>query len=154
MAGINKTIIIGNIGKEPRFSVTQSGMAVNSFRVAVTKKRKNGDKQTTWFSVVTWGRTAEFVRDYLNKGSQVYIEGELREGKPWTNREGVTIKELEVHADVLQSLGGEQRGQGRNRAGEVQSRQGYQGQTGFQGEFGGGGGFVPPGPEVEDDIPF
>ncbi len=72
MAGVNKIIIVGNLGRDPEIKYTKDGKAVCNFSVAVTE-RKGQDAE--WFNIVAWEKLAEICGEYLNKGSQVYIEG-------------------------------------------------------------------------------
>ena len=111
MAGINKIILIGNIGRDPEVRYSQgSNTAVAEFSLAVTEKRKDregrwGD-QTEWFKVISFGRTAEnYVAKYLKKGQRVYVEGRLEIDR-WVNREGKDQVTLKVVANDIQGLGG------------------------------------------------
>lgn len=111
MAGINKIILIGNIGRDPEVRYSQgSNTAVAEFSLAVTEKRKDregrwGD-QTEWFKVISFGRTAEnYVAKYLKKGQRVYVEGRL-EIERWVNRDGKDQVTLKVVANDIQGLGG------------------------------------------------
>lgn len=81
MAGVNKAIIIGNIGQDPKVNQTQSGKTVARFTVATSKKYKQQDgsmaENTQWHNIVAWNKLGEIVRDYCHKGSKVYVEGEI-----------------------------------------------------------------------------
>lgn len=76
MSGVNKVIIVGNVGKKPERRVTQSGQTVTNFSVCVNEKF-DGKERATWINVTTWGNQAEACAQYLDKGRQVYIEGRL-----------------------------------------------------------------------------
>jgi single-strand DNA-binding protein len=80
--GLNKVMIIGNLGADPEMRFTPSGQSVTNFRVAVTRNWKNADGQqqeeTEWFSIEAWGRLGEVANEYLSKGRKVYVEGRLR----------------------------------------------------------------------------
>jgi single-strand DNA-binding protein len=82
MAGLNKVMIIGNLGRDPEMRYLPSGTAVTTFPVAVSRSWKNAEGQvqeeTEWFNVVAWDKRAEFANEYLRKGRRVYIEGRLR----------------------------------------------------------------------------
>ncbi len=112
---MNKTMIIGNLGKEPDFRQTQSGTAVATFSVATTERWKNaeGEKQehTEWHRIVAWRRLAEICRDYLDKGSKVYICGKLRT-RSWEDQDGITHYTREIIAEELEMLGGSGQGAG------------------------------------------
>ena len=108
MAGINKVILIGNLGKDPELRYTASGVPVATFTVATTeewKDKNTGDKQghTEWHRVVAWRRLGEICGEYLHKGSKVYIEGKLRT-RAWEDRDGNTRYTTEIVAQTLQIL--------------------------------------------------
>lgn len=105
--GINKVILIGNLGRDPETRYTQSGSAVTNLRVATTegwRDRQSNEMQerTEWHTVVCFTRLAEVARDYLHKGSKVYIEGSLRTSS-W-EQDGQTRYRTEVIARDLQML--------------------------------------------------
>lgn len=105
----NKIIIVGNLGRDPELRYTPQGNAVCNFSMATNEKRrdKSGELQdlTTWFRVTLWGRQAENASKYLQKGSQVYIEGRLRVDE-WTDRDGNQRQTLDVNATDMQFLSG------------------------------------------------
>ena len=108
--GINKVILIGNLGKDPETRYMPSGSAVTNLRIATTesfKDRETGEQQerTEWHSVVFYGKLAEIAGEYLKKGSQVYIEGRLRTRK-WQDKEQKDHYSTEIIADQMQMLGG------------------------------------------------
>ena len=82
MAGVNKVILIGNLGADPEMRYTADGTAVCNFRIATTEKFKdrqgNMQERTEWFQIVAWRKLAEICGQYLSKGKQVYIEGKIR----------------------------------------------------------------------------
>jgi single-strand DNA-binding protein len=108
MAGINKIILVGNLGKDPEVRYAQSGIAVCKLRLAVTERVKDGDDgwkdATEWFTITTFGKTAENAGQYLQKGRQVYVEGRLKSDK-YKDKEGVERTSVEVIANTLQYLG-------------------------------------------------
>lgn len=107
MAGVNKVIIVGNLGRDPEVRFTQGGSAVCNLSVAVGERVKKGEAwedHTEWFRVVVFGKTAENAGQYLQKGRQVYVEGKLRQRE--YEKDGQKQRSTEVVADVLQWLGG------------------------------------------------
>ncbi len=108
MMGINKVILIGNLGRDPELRYTASGQAVANFTIATTESRTNkgGDRQdfTEWHRIVAWGRLAEICGEYLSKGRMVYIEGTLRT-RSWEDKEGRKRWTTEVLARNMQMLG-------------------------------------------------
>ncbi|MCC7460986.1 MAG: single-stranded DNA-binding protein [Gammaproteobacteria bacterium] len=108
--GINKVILIGNLGADPETRSMPSGMNVTNLRLATSeswKDKQTGEMQerTEWHSVALFGRLAEISAQYLRKGSQVYIEGRLRTRK-WQDKEGRDRYTTEIVADEMQMLGG------------------------------------------------
>ena len=108
--GINKVILVGNLGQDPETRNMPSGDAVTNISVATSeqwKDKKTGDQKerTEWHKVAFFGRLAEIAAEYLRKGSQVYVEGKLRTRK-WQDRDGNDRWTTEVIADELQMLGG------------------------------------------------
>ncbi len=108
--GINKVIIVGNLGQDPETRYMPSGSAVTNFTVATNeswKDKQTGEQKdrTEWHRVAMFGRLAEVAAEYLRKGSQVYIEGKLRTRK-WPDRDGKDRYTTEIIADEMQMLGG------------------------------------------------
>ena len=108
--GINKVILVGNLGADPDTRYMPSGSAVTNIRVATSeswKDKSTGDPQerTEWHRVVFFGKLAEIAAEYLRKGSQVYVEGSLRTRK-WQDREGRDRWTTEIVANEMQMLGG------------------------------------------------
>ena len=107
--GINKVILVGNLGQDPETRYMPSGGAVTNLRLATSeswKDKQTGEPQerTEWHSVAMFGRLAEIAAEYLRKGSQVYIEGKLRTRK-WQDKSGNDRYTTEVIADEMQMLG-------------------------------------------------
>jgi single-strand DNA-binding protein len=114
--GINKVILVGNIGKDPETRYMPNGKAVTNFSVATSESwtdRTSGDKQerTEWHNVVLFEKLAEIAAEYLKKGSQVYIEGSLRTRK-WQDKEGKDRYTTEIVGRDMQMLGGRSGGGG------------------------------------------
>jgi len=110
MKGINRAIIIGNLGKDPELRHTGSGLAIASITVATTESWKDGQtgeqkERTEWHRVSAFGRLAEIMGKYLKKGSQVYIEGKIQTRK-WQDKDGQDRYTTEIIADEMQMLGG------------------------------------------------
>ncbi len=108
--GVNKVIIIGNLGQDPDTRYMPSGSAVTNLRVATNeswKDKQTGEQKdrTEWHSIAMFGRLAEISAEYLRKGSQVYIEGKLRTRK-WQDKQGNDRYTTEIVADEMQMLGG------------------------------------------------
>ena len=135
--GVNKAILLGNLGKDPEVRYTQSGSAVANFSIATTERRKQGEEwvdHTEWHNIVVFGKTAENCGQYLQKGSQIYLEGRIQTRK-WEDRDGNTKYMTEVVAFDVQFLS---RTKGQGEGG------GYGGGGG--GNYGGGSGGRPQGP--------
>jgi single-strand DNA-binding protein len=118
-SGVNKVILIGNLGRDPEVRYTPGGQAVANFTIATNEAwtDKSGQKQerTEWHRIVVWGKQAELCGEYLSKGRQVYIEGRLQT-REWTNKEGAKQYTTEVVANQVVFLsGGDRSGQGRGR---------------------------------------
>lgn len=115
MAGVNKVILVGNLGKDPEIKNFDNGGSVARFSVATSEnyKDKNGERQTKteWHNVVCWRKLAEIAEKYLTKGSQVYIEGKLRT-RSYNDAQGVLKYTTEVEADTFTMLGSRQDGGG------------------------------------------
>jgi len=144
MAGVNKVLLIGRLGRDPEVRYTPDGTAIANFSIATSeewKDKKTGEKQerTEWHKIVAFRRLGEICGEYLSKGRQVYIEGRLQT-RDWQDKDGNKRYTTEIVASQMQMLG---------------SRDAYD-------NTGGGSGFkkndMPPGPEFsgsqDDDIPF
>ncbi|MDH5824053.1 single-stranded DNA-binding protein [Luteimonas sp. RD2P54] len=111
--GINKAILVGNLGNDPETKYTQGGMAITKISLATTSVRKDRDgnpqENTQWHRVTFFGKLGEIAAEYLRKGSQVYVEGEIRYDK-YTGQDGVEKYFTEIVANEMQMLGG--RGEG------------------------------------------
>jgi single-strand DNA-binding protein len=115
--GVNKVILVGNLGKDPEVRYTPNGKAVANLALATSESWKDQSGQvqekTEWHRVSIFGKLAEIAGEYLRKGSQIYIEGKLQTRK-WTNKEGQDQYTTEIHLDpfngVMQMLGGKSEG--------------------------------------------
>jgi single-strand DNA-binding protein len=136
MAGLNKVMLIGRLGRDPEIRYSQQGIAVVNFSIATSEQwtdKNTGDRQekTEWHRIVVFGKQAEVCEKYLSKGSQIYIEGRLQTRN--YEKDGQTHYITEIVAANFQFLGGRQDNQGSS---------GYQG-GGYQ-QNGGGGGYQQP----------
>ncbi len=142
MAGWSQTIIIGNVGKDPEMRYLQSGTPVCSFSVAVSKKwtDKNSNEQkekTTWYRVSCWRQLAETANNYVHKGMQIMVVGNV-ETRPYLDNSGQPAASLELTADTFQFLGNRGDNQGNGQGGDYNDNYANQGQ----------------GASNVDDIPF
>ena len=149
--GVNKVIIVGNLGKDPETRYMPSGSAVTNLRIATSeswKDKVSGEQQerTEWHAVAMFGRLAEIAAEYLRKGSQVYIEGKLRTRK-WQDKEGKDRYTTEIVADEMQMLGS--KGGGAGMSSSAPAGGGKRTAAAVNDSDGGG----PPG-DFDDDIPF
>jgi len=109
MAGVNRVILIGNLGKDPEIKSLEGGVKVANFSLATTEtyKGKNGEKveQTEWHNIVLWRGLAEVAESYLKKGNSIFIEGKLKT-RDWTDKDGNKRYTTEIVADNMVMLGG------------------------------------------------
>lgn len=165
--GINKVILVGNLGNDPETRYTQGGMAVTKASLATTSVRKDKDgntqERTEWHRVTFFGKLGEIAGEYLRKGSQVYVEGSIRYDK-YTGQDGVERYSTDIIADEMQMLGG--RGDGGGASGGERPARAPRESGG--GGYGGGGQRSGAGPRQapaasnpppmddfsDDDIPF
>ena len=146
MAGVNKVILVGNLGKDPEVRHLEGGTAVANFPLATTEtyKDKTGQRQsqTEWHNIVLWRGLAEVAEKYLKKGNQVYIEGKLR-SRSWEDKEGNTRYITEIVADSMTMLGSKR---------ESEDRQGQASSTSPSSYEKNEDPIVPT--EEDDDLPF
>lgn len=126
MRGVNKVIIVGNCGKDPETRYTPSGSAVTNISIATSeswKDKATGQKQerTEWHNVVFFNRLAEIAGEYLKKGSQCYVEGQLRTRK-WQDKQGNDKYTTEIVASEMQMLGGREQTGDRKESGSAASK--------------------------------
>ncbi len=169
--GLNKVMLIGNLGADPEVRYTAGGSAVANIRLATAeawRDRESGEQQerTEWHRVVFFGKLAEIVEQYVKKGSQLYVEGRIQTRK-WQDKEGNERFSTEIVASDMQMLGG------RGGSGGGGGGGGYEGGGGGGYERSGGGGGArpsgggrggdgprgggssePPMDSFDDDIPF
>ena len=108
MAGVNKVILLGNLGKDPEVQTFDNGMKKASFSLATTEKFKNKEgvltEETEWHKIVIWGKQAETAETYLRKGSQLFVEGRIRTHS-WDDKDGNKRYTTEVVASNFTMLG-------------------------------------------------
>jgi single-strand DNA-binding protein len=157
--GINKVILVGNLGADPETRAMPSGSTVANLRIATSESwrdKQTGEQQerTEWHRVALFGRLAEVAAEYLKKGSQVYIEGSLRTRK-WTDKQGQERYSTEIIGNDMQMLGGRAGGGGGAGSGGGASageRAGGAAPPAYAEESSGGG--SARGEDFDDDIPF
>ena len=151
MAGVNRVILIGNLGKDPEIRTTEGGVKVANFSLATTEtyKGKTGERmeKTEWHNIVLWRGLAEVAESYLKKGNTIYVEGRIRT-RDWTDKDGNKRYTTEIEGDNMVMLGGR-----REQAGPSDYNNGQQRPEKA----------APPEPmtpeselgqEAEDDLPF
>src|SRR6266566_6525292 len=154
--GVNKAILVGNLGKDPEIRYSPNGQAVANVTIATTeswKDKTTGDKteKTEWHRVAFFGKLAEIVGEYLKKGSQIYVEGRIQTRK-WQDKEGHDRYTTEIVANEMQMLGSRE-GRGQPAGDVAQEEPAAMGATG-------GAGAKPAKPakaggsDFDDDIPF
>ena len=153
VAGVNKVILIGNLGKDPEVRATTTGQRVANFSLATSRSWTGQDGQrqekTEWHSIVVWGKLAEICEKYLQKGKQVYIEGRI-ETRSWQDKEGQTKYKTEIICEQMTMLGragGEKNG-GDDKSG---SEGGYDAPRGSAPKD---ESYEPAGNVPDDDLPF
>jgi single-strand DNA-binding protein len=149
--GVNKVILVGNLGRDPEVRYSPNGSAVANVTIATSeswKDKNTGEKQerTEWHRIVFFGRLAEIAGEYLKKGAQIYIEGRLQTRK-WQDKEGHDRYTTEIVANDMQMLGS------RSGAG-APSEPMPEAATAESGSARGGGGAKSAGADFDDDIPF
>jgi len=146
--GVNKVILVGNLGKDPEVRYSPSGSAMANVTLATTeswKDKQTGEKQekTEWHRVVFFNRLAEIVGEYLKKGSQVYVEGRLQTRK-WQGQDGQDRYTTEIVANEMQMLGGRAGGGTSDWGANQDSGAGQAAPAGSP----------PPADDFDDDVPF
>jgi len=143
--GVNKVILIGNLGKDPELSYTPGGMAIARFSLATAESKKKDDGTwedvTEWHRIVVFGKTAETVGQYVTKGQQVYVEGRIHYDS--YEKDGIKRYTTEIVAFTVKLLGRREEGSSRQSTSEP--------------SYGGGSNSAPAGGtggDVEDDLPF
>ena len=149
MADINRVTLVGRLVRDAEVRVTQGGMQITKFGLAINRRRKQGDEwvdEANFFDVVIFGRMGEAVSRYLTKGKQVGVDGELVQNR-W-EQDGQTRSKVEVVCNNLQLLGGRGDGAGGGQQSGSAASSGNRGGEPFGGDTGG------PVDDFEDDVPF
>lgn len=159
--GVNKVILIGNLGKDPEIRYTPSGDAIANLTIATSeswKDKQSGEQKeiTEWHRVVAYGRLAQIMGEYLKKGSKVYVEGSLRTRK-WQDKDGQDRYTTEVRCNEMQMLDGRSEGGPRGQSADYGSGRNTVGQSeqpagGSRSQPHADEGFSEP--AFDDDIPF
>lgn len=162
--GVNKVILIGNLGRDPEIRYTPSGAAVASVTLATSeswKDKQTGENQerTEWHRVVFYQRLAEIVGEYLRKGSKVFVEGRLRTSKWQDKTTGQDRYTTEIIADNMQMLDSKGAGGSNNHFGDAQASSQFEkpAQTGTSASLAASAGSAheaQPPLDIDDDIPF
>ena len=150
MAGVNKAILVGNLGRDPELRQTPSGQSVCNFTLATSESwtDRNGERveRTEWHRIVAWGKTGELCAQYLSKGRTVYVEGRIQT-REWEDKDGNKRYTTEINAQNVNFIGPRDSGGGGGGGGDYgSSRSG-----GGQGSNAPSGDIAPP---PDDDIPF
>ena len=150
MAGVNKVILIGNLGADPEVRHLENGSVVANFNIATSESytNKSGERveQTEWHRIELWDRLAQIAEQYLKKGNQVYIEGRLRT-ENWTDKENQPRSRVSIRANSMTLLGGSNAGSGATHAPQAAERPAPSQQASP----------IPPSlaaQEDDDDLPF
>lgn len=153
--GVNKVILVGNLGKDPEVRYSPNGQAIANCTIATSeswKDKNTGEKQekTEWHRIVFFGRLAEIAGEYLKKGSQIYVEGRLQTRK-WQDKDGQDRYTTEIVANEMQMLGS--RG-GAGMPSDSSQEPAFESAAPARASAGGSGGGKAPAPDFDDDIPF
>ncbi len=157
--GLNKVMLIGNLGADPETRYTAGGAAITNVRIATSeqwKDKSSGENQerTEWHRIVFFGRLAEIAAEYLRKGSQIYVEGSIRTNK-WQNKEGVDQYTTEIIASEMQMLGSRGGSGGSASSGAGNSYdQSAPSRAPNKAPGKGAPAAPPPSDDFDDDIPF
>jgi single-strand DNA-binding protein len=115
MSGVNKVIVLGNLGKDPEVKTLDSGLKVASFSVATSEKwtDKSGDKkeETEWHNIVFFGKVVDVIEKYVKKGQQIYVEGKLKTTS-YEDKEGIKRYQTRIIGNSLNLIGGNSQGGG------------------------------------------
>ena len=142
--GVNKVLLLGNVGKDPEIRASQGGMTIASFTLATADRQKDQGGQwtdkTEWHNLVAFGRTAEIVRDYVKKGTQIFVEGKIQT-RSWDDKESGQKKyRTEILVNDMSLLGGRGDSAGAGSGGERQGSYASSG-SGGGGSYGSGGNY-------------
>ena len=158
MGSLNKVLLIGNLGKDPELRYTPDGLAILKFSIATSEyfndKSGNKSEKTTWHNIVMFGKMAQNLANYLNKGKQVFVEGRIS-NRSYDDKDGNKKYITEIVAANIVLLGAKGGGGGAEAAdadyGQASNDYGYAGQNGGSSANAGGASNQP---NEDDDIPF
>jgi len=158
MRGVNRVILVGNLGNDPETKYTQGGMAVTKVSLATSSERKDKDgnkiEKTEWHRVTFFGKLGEIAGEYLKKGSQVYVEGSIKYDK-YTGSDGVEKYTTDIIADSMQMLGGRGDSGGGSQRGESSRPARSEGRSSNAGSSRAPMAATPPMDDFsDDDVPF
>ena len=160
MAGVNKAILVGNLGRDPELRTTPNGQSVVNFTLATSETwtDKSGERveRTEWHRIVVWGRTAETCAQYLSKGRTVYVEGRIQT-REWEDKDGNKRYTTEINANTVNFIGPRSSGGGESRDGPSggTSSSTSSSTSGTSDPRGGNDGPADDaGPPTDDNIPF
>lgn len=158
MAGVNKVILVGNLGRDPEVRTLENGVKVARFTLATTESyrdRNTGEKieNTEWHNLVLWRGLAEISEKYLKKGSQIYAEGKLRSSS-YQDKDNITRYRTDIVVDNLNMLGGKPSDMGSNQGGANTYSQSAPTQAAPKESANAGGDFDAGGSPEMDDLPF
>ncbi|GGD62787.1 hypothetical protein GCM10011514_28620 [Emticicia aquatilis] len=159
MAGVNKVILLGNLGSDPEVRTLPSGGKVVTFSIATSESYNNKEgvrvEQTEWHRIELWDNLANIAEQYLKKGDTAYIEGRIRTEK-WTDKENIERTTVKIRANTLQLVGGRRGGESTESGGQSS----YAGNSGSSNNYAPKAAPVPmpPPPDLaggnSDDLPF
>jgi len=156
-ADINKVVLVGRLTRDAEQSYTQSGFALLKFSIAVNRNRKQGDQwveEASFFDITVFGRQGEAIANYMTKGKQVAVEGQLRQDR-WEAQDGSKRSKVTIDANNIQLLGGRDGGSsGGGQGGGSQSDSGWNNQGSSAPQKPAPPRQGPPPTNFEDDIPF
>ncbi|MBI4478739.1 MAG: single-stranded DNA-binding protein [Acidobacteria bacterium] len=153
--GVNKVILVGNLGRDPELSYLPSGQSVAKFSLATSRsyKDKSGElkEETEWHNIVAWGKLGEICAQYLSKGRQAYVEGRIQ-SRTWEGKDGNKRTSVDIVASDVQMLGGRGEGgaAGAPRASSSQRSSAASSEPASEESFD----QSPPAGITDDDIPF
>ena len=153
--GVNKVILVGNLGKDPELNYLPSGQAVAKFSLATSRsyKDKSGElkEETEWHNIVAWGKLGEICAQYLAKGRQAYVEGRIQT-RTWEGRDGNKRTSVDIVATDIQMLGG--RGEGSPSGASRSTQAAHAGTPVAEEDVNQSAPADTPADITDDDIPF
>lgn len=130
MSGVNKVFILGNVGRDPETSCTDSGTNIAKFSIATSRKKKDGTEITSWHRCVAFSKQAELIAQYVHKGDQIYIEGELSYGS--YDKDGITHYTTDIIVQQMTFIGSKPSTQQQGFQNQNNQNQNNQNKDGYQ----------------------